>query len=362
MKVLFAYEQPVIDNSAPALRILGLAKALSKLGCSVFILPDQDVPSKLLSPNNRLSKYLTRLYVFVKMVEIIKREKIKCIICRSFYMGLMAVLLSKIFRTKSFFDFHGFVWHEEIYRGHRVKSMLTRVLEKICVRYSYLIITQNKNNFRIAKFLNKNVILLENGIDPDIYMNVRATKNILLKYKISSSKPIIGFIGNWENWMKIEDVLKASQYVPNTTFVIVGAGRRFDYYQQKYKNIIFTGKIQHNDVVQLLHHFFVCIAPYSGDDIMFYKSAVKTIEYIAAGKPIIVSDVPGKDEFLVPNKNCLTYEPGNPQSLAKKIQILISNSELRTLITQNNKELVERYSWVRILERSGLIAFMQNFC
>ena len=93
---------------------------------------------------------------------------------------------------------------------------------------------------------------------------------------------------------------------------------------------------------------------------MKYKSARKTFEYLAAGKPIIVSNVVGREGFLIEGKNCITYEPENPKDLAEKIKKLLNNNELKKQMQNNNTKLAKKYSWKRNIERSGLVIYLQN--
>jgi glycosyltransferase involved in cell wall biosynthesis len=110
----------------------------------------------------------------------------------------------------------------------------------------------------------------------------------------------------------------------------------------------------------LLINFDICVSPYSKDKIMRHKQAMKTLEYLAAGKPIIVSDVIGKENFLKEGKNCLLYEPENPVDLANKITWLLQHKELKDQMGKKNKELAETFSWERTLWRSGLVESLRE--
>ena len=125
------------------------------------------------------------------------------------------------------------------------------------------------------------------------------------------------------------------------------------------QNITFTGKLPREEVYALLHKFDICTLPYDKDDkhslYPDYFSSRKAKEYIAAGKPIIVSDVVGRESWLIENQNCLLYEPGNPKDLAEKIEILLNNEELYDKICTNNTNLSKNFTWDAIIDRSGII-------
>jgi glycosyltransferase involved in cell wall biosynthesis len=86
-----------------------------------------------------------------------------------------------------------------------------------------------------------------------------------------------------------------------------------------------------------------------------FFSARKVKEYLAAGKPVIMPDVIGREDFLEPNKNVLLYQPGNTNDMADKIKAVLSNRDLYDNISKSNLELSKQFSWERIVERSGLL-------
>ena len=160
--------------------------------------------------------------------------------------------------------------------------------------------------------------------------------------------------------MKIEDLLNASRHLDNVTVVVIGEGKGFRGFKAQYKDVYFTGRIPHRLAMSLLLNFDICLAPYSKDGIMKHKQAMKTLEYLAAGKPIIVSDVIGRESFLIEGENCLMYEPENPEEMAQKISQLLQNKELRAHLSQKNKELAMTYTWEKTVERSGLVESLRE--
>ena len=73
------------------------------------------------------------------------------------------------------------------------------------------------------------------------------------------------------------------------------------YYKNNFQSIRFTGKIARSEAMKYLHFFDVCLSPWDKNEIFQEKSARKTFEYLRAGKPIIVSNVIGKEKFLQNN-------------------------------------------------------------
>ena len=59
------------------------------------------------------------------------------------------------------------------------------------------------------------------------------------------------------------------------------------------------------------------------------------------GKPLIATDVPGCKEVIKNNENGFLIEPKNSQELAKKIEILIKNKDLREKFGRKSRKIVE---------------------
>ncbi|MDR0704492.1 MAG: glycosyltransferase [Planctomycetaceae bacterium] len=76
------------------------------------------------------------------------------------------------------------------------------------------------------------------------------------------------------------------------------------------------------------------------------------LEYAAAERPIVVSDVGGLGEIVENNQTGFVVPPQNPQALAEKILYLLENPELGKILGKNAKELaLEKYDEAKILNQ-----------
>lgn len=77
----------------------------------------------------------------------------------------------------------------------------------------------------------------------------------------------------------------------------------------------------------------------------FYTSPMKMFEYMAAGRPIVASDIPSITEIL--NKdNAVLVEPDNPEDLARGIQLVLSDKNLVEKIAKQSYSDVQKYTWI----------------
>jgi glycosyltransferase involved in cell wall biosynthesis len=99
-------------------------------------------------------------------------------------------------------------------------------------------------------------------------------------------------------------------------------------------------------------------SPYSSIKDTF--SSMKVKESLAFSKPIIVSNIKGKEGFLKNYENCLFYKPNNAKDLSKKISLLLKDRELYKKISKNSLKLSKKFYWSILLEKSGLINYLKN--
>lgn len=79
---------------------------------------------------------------------------------------------------------------------------------------------------------------------------------------------------------------------------------------------------------------------------------VKLFEYMAAGLPVVASNFSLWKEIVEGNKCGLTVDPLNPQEIAKAIEYLLEQPELRRKMGENGRRAVmERYNWEREAEK-----------
>jgi len=311
----------------------------------------------------RLGKGLIfRIKAAVATVTLILAKKIDCVIMRGEDTILILPLL-KVLGIFVIYDFHGLKSLELLHEGRRFRAALVRALEGILLRSSDRILVVSRGMVPQIRIHEKKCIYLPNGVNiPEIERSTRDCGITLPPHR-----HVIGFLGNWEQCMRIEDICDAARYLEGTIAVIIGKGYQADAYRAKYRDrmeVVFTGRIERECAYTLLKQFDVGIVPYDRDSYMSgiedFFSNRKVFEYLAAGRPIILSDIAGRPGFLRENTNFIGYESGNPRDLADKIRHLFENPDLARQMGENNARLAGEYSWGGLVEASGLADAIRN--
>lgn len=293
-------------------------------------------------------------------MRVLFSTKIDRVIARGYSLAPLFLIL-KLWGRDIIYDFHGYAFKEQIVGGRRLRAKITRPFDWLALKLAdRILVIREELRQDLPPNFQKKTLMLPNGVDLEEFASAE-DENILAKYNLPPHKKLVGFIGNWEAWVAIEDILASAKYFDDKIkVVIIGAGRGLREYKDTYPSILFTGSIPHRDAVQLLRRMDVCICPYSSQLIAKNKSYRKVLEYLAAGKPIVTSNAEGREKFLREGNNALLYQSGEPEDLVEKVKAILSDEKLYARMSGNNLELAKQFSWKEVTKRSGLIEMLQG--
>ena len=116
--------------------------------------------------------------------------------------------------------------------------------------------------------------------------------------------------------------------------------------------VTFTGLVPPSAVAAYLRAARMLVLPNPASAISTrFTSPLKLFEYMAAGRPIVASDLPSIREVLRHEENALLVEPGNPTALAAGVRRLLEDRALADRLARAAMTDVQDYSWDRRAER-----------
>ena len=108
----------------------------------------------------------------------------------------------------------------------------------------------------------------------------------------------------------------------------------------------FVGMGEPSRVSGLLAKGDVLVLPNVGaEPTVNHTSPLKLFEYMAAGKPIVASNLPSIREVLRDGENAVLVEPGNPTALTSGLRRVLEDRKLAERIASRAFDEVTEYSW-----------------
>jgi glycosyltransferase involved in cell wall biosynthesis len=101
----------------------------------------------------------------------------------------------------------------------------------------------------------------------------------------------------------------------------------------------FWGAQPQNLLFRIIKGADICVFPSRND-----AGPLTVLEAMAAGKPIITTRVGGIPEIMKDGRNGILVEP-EPDQLARAIEFLLDNEDLRQKIGRDNSQDAKAYSW-----------------
>jgi glycosyltransferase involved in cell wall biosynthesis len=173
--------------------------------------------------------------------------------------------------------------------------------------------------------------------------------------------PVVGYAGHLYAWKGVDVLLEALARLPGARGLVIGGhDREPDLARVKTlaerlgitPRVIFTGLVAPPSVGGLLRTADVLALPNPASAISTqFTSPLKLFEYMAAGRPIVASDLPAIREVLRDEVTALLVAPGDPDALAKAIVRLSADPALASTLAREAAAAVTDFSWKRRAER-----------
>ena len=232
--------------------------------------------------------------------------------------------------TKVIYTSHGFHFH----KTSSLKSwLLYYPIEKMLASRTDVIITINKEDYSvIQKFRVKEKRYIPGvGVDVDHIHSLKVDRNeILGEFGIPENAFVILTIGELSDRKNQSVVIKALKSFKKESiyYILCGTGQKEQGYKKLAKktglenHVIFAGQRDHEWVMKLAHAVDLGAIPSKIEGL-----GLAGIEILAAGTPLIGSDVHGIKDYLIDGKTGISCNPNNYKSFSEAIYKLLNNKK-----------------------------------
>ena len=164
------------------------------------------------------------------------------------------------------------------------------------------------------------------------------------------------FVGRLEDRKGLPHLLKAFRLIRKSgaecRLLVVGSGpqereaRRY-VMTRGLQNVEFLGRVTDSEKAQLFKTADIFVSPATGRE----SFGIVLLEAMAAGTPIVCSDIHGYKGVVQRGRQALLVPPHDAKSLAAAISELLADPALRARMGAAGQERAEQFSWERITAR-----------
>lgn len=299
--------------------------------------------------------HFDNLKCYEKLKKIIDEGEYTIIHCHTPVGGVLGRLAARQARkkgTRVMYTAHGF----HFYKGAPLKNWLFYYpAEKICERFSDAIITINKEDFALAKqrFSKARIFYLpgvgidvekfsqENGCDIDL-------RNI---YQITQEEKIVFSVGELNENKNQKVIVKSltAEGMDNVHYLIAGNGENREWLEKYAAELGVNNRVHflgyRRDIENLLKNADVFVFPSYREGL-----PVSLMEAMASGIPMVASKVRGNVDLIEDGVNGFLCDPDDAEDFAKKITLLLNDSQTTERFCEENKERIKKFEQKAIVE------------
>jgi glycosyltransferase involved in cell wall biosynthesis len=204
----------------------------------------------------------------------------------------------------------------------------------------------------LKRFITKNVGVPEkrikviyNGQEAIPHVRQDEKQRLRAELGLKENESVIGTVGSLYpvkgHEYLLEAIPRVLRFYPYTRFLIIGRGQLESQIKEELK---LRGLENHvhilgfrEDVAALLALIDVFVLPSLSEGL-----SIALLEAMAAGKPVIATDVGGNPELVVDGANGFTIPPRDSEALAAKLCLLLGKKDLIQKLGENGRRRVQQ--------------------
>lgn len=221
-----------------------------------------------------------------------------------------------------------------------------------------IVVSQSMKREFIRHYGNaaKNIIVIPNGVDLKMFNPANRLfyrDSLRQKHGISRSEPVLMFAGgDWER-KGVLYVIEALSLLPqpDVKLLVIGNGDEKFYGQ--------LAELKHvRERIIFVPHSSNLWEYYAASDVFVLPTIYEPFglviaEAMASGLPVITNRVAGAADIIIDGVNgLLLSSPSDVNDLATKIELLLSNAELRETMGERARETAEKISWDLVAQKT----------
>lgn len=238
-----------------------------------------------------------------------------------------------------------------------VVELNDRCYPALAIRVARRIVTPDRD--MLPRDVRAKAKSLEWGVNTRLFHPSVDGSSVRRHYGLESREVIL-FVGSGLPWHGLQEIVQAAplvlRYCREVTFLIAGGGTDLEALRRTVEETSlsnwfrFTGAVEYEKVPGFIAAADIALAPYNSrlaeDNRHRFASPLKVLEYMAAGKAVIVTRVANIRGTVKHGVNGLVIPEDSPDALAEAILRLLRDPTLRNGLGERaRKAAAQNFSW-----------------
>lgn len=162
------------------------------------------------------------------------------------------------------------------------------------------------------------------------------------------NEDIVMYTGHLYPEKDVETLVKAAKHFEEQCIIVGGYPEDVSRIKSNITvpdNVTFTGFVPPSEIPLYQTAADVLVATVGANNDTDYFSPLKLFEYMAAGKPMVVSRKPEFEEILSHQESALMVKPESVSEMAEAINRCLDDANLGMQLGQRARERVDQYDW-----------------
>lgn len=212
--------------------------------------------------------------------------------------------------------------------------------EKFLLANADIVFTGGKSLYESKKKLHNNVYCFPSSVDEEHFSQALLEEDVPNDMRRIAS-PIVGYFGVIDERIDYDLIRETATLLPKVNFVMIGPFAKVETADiPRAENIHYLGMKGYDQLPGYLRGFDIAMMPFALNDATKFISPTKTLEYMAAGKPIISTRI---TDVVSDYSNCVKLI-SNAGEFANEIKALLEKNYGLTLQSQY-REILDKTSW-----------------
>jgi glycosyltransferase involved in cell wall biosynthesis len=300
----------------------------------------------LLNPAAWLINFVKLIFAAFRLNKLLRQENVAVVCTKglfSHFYGGVAARLTNI----------PCVWHIQDLVSDRAGWLYPAILGYTGhILAKTVIVDASPIRDQLAPYLPPDrLIVLYNGVDTKQFSPDVSGKAVRYEWKVADTDLLIGCVARLTAWkgqdLLVEAFHTIAEKYPNVKLALVGSPVfDNDQFEQRLRGMVETFKLKDKiifagfrwDLPQVLAAFDI----FAHTSIEKDTSPLAVVSAMAAGKPIVTTQVAGVAELFTPNKDGILVPPKNSAAIAEGVAYLLDNPQQRNKLGENARHTAEQ--------------------